>query len=364
MPPLKTTALLTATGLGAALAGKEWLARRAENDLTGQVALVTGGSRGLGYLLARELAREGCRVVICARDQAELTRAGASLEGQGAEVLALRCDVGDRQDVERMVDEAERHVGPVEILVNNAGIIQTGPVWTMTHEDFERALDVMYWGVVNPTLALLPGMRERRRGRIVNVTSIGGKVAVPHLLPYCGAKFAATGFSEGLRAELAGTGIGVTTIAPGLMRTGSYLNATFKGRQDQEFTWFSLGDNLPFISMDAERAARQIVRALKRREAERVLTIPATVLAKAHGLMPGVTSSVLGLTNRLLLPSADGGTTEPIRGRTVQERSPNKVRDALTAWGRDAAERFHEHPGAVSVPLESGGADGANGRSG
>jgi NAD(P)-dependent dehydrogenase (short-subunit alcohol dehydrogenase family) len=359
MPSLKTSAFLVATGLGAALASKEWLARRSEEDLTGQVALVTGGSRGLGYLIARELAREGCRVAICARDEAELTRAAASLEGQGAEVLALRCDVGDRADVARAVDEAERQFGPIDILVNNAGIIQAGPVAAMTHEDFARAMDVMYWGVVNPTLALLPRMRERRRGRIANITSIGGKVAVPHLLPYCAAKFAATGFSEGLRAELAGSGISVTTIAPGLMRTGSYVNATFKGRQDQEFTWFSLGDALPVTSMDAERAARQIVRAVKRREVERVLTVPATLLARAHGLAPGLTSSVMAIANRFVLPSAEGGTSEPARGESVQRQSPSKLRDALTAWGRDAAERFHEYPGATSVPVEAGGADGS-----
>jgi NAD(P)-dependent dehydrogenase (short-subunit alcohol dehydrogenase family) len=296
--------------------------------------------------------------VICTRDQAELTRAAASLDGQGAEVLALRCDVGDRADAERMVEEAQRQFGPIDILVNNAGIIQTGPLAAMTHADFERAMDVMFWGVVNPTLAVLPRMRARGRGRVVNVTSIGGKVAVPHLLPYSSAKFAATGFSEGLRAELAGSGVSVTTIAPGLMRTGSYLNATFKGKQDQEFTWFSLGDNLPIISMDAERAARQIVRALRRREAERVLTVPATLLAKAYGLAPGLTTSALALANRFVLPSTDGGTSEPAAGRTVQEQSPNKLRDALTTWGRAAAERFHEHPGAVSVPVEAGGVDG------
>jgi NAD(P)-dependent dehydrogenase (short-subunit alcohol dehydrogenase family) len=256
------------------------------------------------------------------------------------------------------VGEAERQLGPIDIVVNNAGIIQAGPVATMTHEDFARAMDVMYWGVVNPTLALLPRMRARQRGRIANITSIGGKVAVPHLLPYCAAKFAATGFSEGLRAELAGTGISVTTIAPGLMRTGSYVNATFKGRQDEEFTWFSLSDSLPVTSMDAERAARQIVRAVKRREAERVLTVPATLLAKAHGLAPGLTSSVMAVANRVVLPSAEGGTRAPARGGTVQEQAPNKVRDALTTWGRAAAERFHEHPGAVSVPVEAGGADG------
>jgi NAD(P)-dependent dehydrogenase (short-subunit alcohol dehydrogenase family) len=342
-------ALLLGTGIGAALATRELLARANEAVLDGQVALVTGGSRGLGYLLARELGREGCRVAICARDDAELTRAAATLEGGGAEVLAVRCDVGDRADVARLVGEVERRFGRIDILVNNAGAIQVGPLETMTHADFERAMDAMFWGVVNPTLAVLPAMRERRSGRIATVTSIGGKVAVPHLLPYASAKFAAVGFSEGLRAELAGSGVSVTTIAPGLMRTGSYLNAEFRGKRSREFTWFSLGDSLPLISMDAERAARQIVRSIKRGEAERVLTIPATLLARVHGLMPGTTQQLVGLVNRWVLPDAGGAGTGAERGMVVQAESPNRVRDALTGWGRSAADRFHEYPGPVGV---------------
>lgn len=100
-------------------------------------------------------------------------------------------------------------------------------------------------------------MRARRRGRIVNITSIGGKVGMPHLLPYTCAKFATVGLSEGLRAELGREGIRVTTIVPGLMRTGSHLKAMFRGQHEQEFTWFSLGASLPLVSMGAERAARQ-----------------------------------------------------------------------------------------------------------
>jgi NAD(P)-dependent dehydrogenase (short-subunit alcohol dehydrogenase family) len=102
----------------------------------------------------------------------------------------------------------------IDLLVNNAGEIQAGPLESMALEDFERALRIMFWGTVYPTWTVLPQMRERQSGRIVNITSIGAKVAVPHLLPYTCAKFAMIGFSEGLRAELAGKGIQVVTIAP------------------------------------------------------------------------------------------------------------------------------------------------------
>jgi NAD(P)-dependent dehydrogenase (short-subunit alcohol dehydrogenase family) len=340
--------VFAAAGLGVVLAGRKFLAPTPA-DLTGEIAIVTGGSRGLGLLLARELARESCRVVICARDEAELERARAGLRQEDIEVVALRCDVADQSQVARMIEEVTRQFGRIDILINNAGIIEVGPLNEMTIEDFQQAHDVMYWGTVQPTLAVLPRMRERRHGRIVNITSIGGKVSVPHLMPYSAAKFATTGFSEGLRAELAGTGITVTTIAPGLMRTGSHLNATFKGRQARELTWFSLGASLPLVSMDAERAARQIVRAMRRGEADRTLTVPATLLAAFHGVWPGTTAGILGMVNRFILPSSGGSGTRADRGMTVENRSPSAVRDGLTEWGRDAAERFNEHPGPVSV---------------
>ena len=164
-----------------------------------------------------------------------------------------------------MVETVTRHYGRIDILINNAGIMVVAPVETLTRADFERVMAVNFWGVLNPTLEVLPGMRARGTGRIVNITSIGGKIAVPHLLPYSCAKFAAVGLSEGLRAELADTGISVTTVVPGLMRTGSHLNAEFGGEQEAEYRWFALGASAPYpMAIGADRAARLIVRAIKR----------------------------------------------------------------------------------------------------
>jgi len=244
--------------------------------------------------------------------------------------------------VERLVEEVTRRFGRVDVLVNNAGVIRVGPIQAMSVADFEEAMGVMFWGVVYPTLAVLPAMLERRQGRIVNITSIGGKVSVPHLLPYSSAKFAAVGFSEGLHAELAGKGITVTTVVPGLMRTGGYLNARFKGRRKEEYTWFSLSSTLPGLSMDAERAARQIVRAVKRGESERILTFPAQLLATFHGLFRGATSDILGLVNHLVLPDADGAGRETERGKEVEQQVQSPLLDALTRLGRSAAERYQQ----------------------
>jgi NAD(P)-dependent dehydrogenase (short-subunit alcohol dehydrogenase family) len=238
------------------------LRRRA--DLRDDVALVTGGSRGLGLVIARELIDAGCRVAICARDEHGLRAAERELADRGGDVLAIPCDVGDAAAVGALVSSIERHFGHIDLLINNAGIIQVGPLASMRASDFHETMRINFGGMLNTVLAVLPGMRARRSGRIVNITSIGGAVAVPHLLPYVCAKFAARGLSEGLRAELAGTGISVTTVLPGLMRTGSAVNALFKGDRAKEFAWFALGSATPVTAMSARRAARRIVRAAAR----------------------------------------------------------------------------------------------------
>lgn len=331
--------VLAAAGVGLGVAARALLTRDAGEDLRGQVVLITGGSRGLGLALAREFARHGCLVAICARDSGELRNAVRDLEERGAEALAVECDVTNRSRVGQMLESVRRHYGRIDILVNNAGVIQVGPVENMTVQDFEEAMNVMFWGVVYPTLGVLPDMLARSAGRIVNITSVGGKVSVPHLLPYSCAKFAAVGFSEGLHAELAGKGVVVTTIAPGLMRTGSYLNALFKGDREKESAWFGLSSSLPLITIGGERAARQIVRAVRRHESERVLTTPANVLARAHGLFPGITSDLLGLIARAVLPAPAGGEKKWARGAAARFLTPGWMKPLLI-FGRIAARKF------------------------
>jgi NAD(P)-dependent dehydrogenase (short-subunit alcohol dehydrogenase family) len=330
------TALVAAGGVALALAGRALWSRARALDLDGRVVLVTGGSRGLGLALAERFAAEGARLVICARHEADLERARARLASRGVEVLAHACDVSDRAAVRELVGAALDRFGRIDVLVNNAGEIAAGPVEAQTVEDFERAMATMFFGVVHPTLAVLPQMRERREGRIVNVTSIGGKVAIPHLLPYDSAKFAAVGFSEGLRAELAKDGIAVVTVVPGLMRTGSYLGAGFKGNARAEFTWFALTGNSPLTSIGAERAARKIVAATRRGDAEIVLSSQAKLLRLFHGVAPGLTADVLGLVNRVL-PDAAGPSGPPVEGRKA--RTPLSE-SPLTALGRAAARRY------------------------
>ena len=226
---------------------------------TRPVALVAGGSRGLGLLIARELGRRGFQPVLWARDAAELDRAVRALKDDDIDAAAMVCDVSDHVLVEQQVGRIEDELGPIEVAVHVAGVIQVGPLSSLTREHFEQAIDIMQWGPINLALAVVPRMRARGRGRFGTIASIGGLVSVPHLLPYSTAKFGAVGFTNGLRAELAGTGVTATTVAPGLMRTGSHLRAEFTGDAAAEYAWFAPGASMPLVSMDAERAAGKIV---------------------------------------------------------------------------------------------------------
>jgi NAD(P)-dependent dehydrogenase (short-subunit alcohol dehydrogenase family) len=299
-----TAAAAIGIGIGAAMMARA-LRRSRGIDFDGRVVLVTGGSRGLGLIMAREFVAEGARVVLLARDEAELDRAREDLESRGGDVLTLQCDVRDRDEVENAVDDIVERFGRIDVVINNAGVIQVGPFEHMTIDDFEEAMEVHFWGPLYLTLAALPHLRRVDGARIVNISSIGGKMAVPHLLPYVASKFALTGFSDGLRAELAKDGVSVTTVAPGLMRTGSQFNAFFKGRHRGEFAWFLLFGSLPVASKDAQAAARQIVEACRRGDAQLTITTQARAAVIVNALMPGVVAFAMSLANRLL-PRPDG----------------------------------------------------------
>ncbi len=310
------------------------------------LALVLGASRGLGLLLARELGRRGYRLVISANETDELERAATDLRSHGYEVVSEFCDVADRDQVEDLVDRVERAQGAIEVMIFVAGVIQVGPLTALAREHFKSAIDIMLWGPIHSALAVLPRMRQRNRGHIGVITSVGGLVAVPHLLPYCTAKFGAVGFTRALRAELAGSGVSVTTVAPGLMRTGSPIRAQFVGRQSWEYAWFSAASSMPLLSMDAERAAHQIITGVLAGRAMVVTTPLAQIGWRIDALFPNVTAALLGLAARAL-PRANAGQTETIEGWQAAQRlssSGRRVSDAITTLGRRAADRFNENP--------------------
>lgn len=324
---------VSAASLGVAARNRMRDGRRI--DLHDKVVLITGSSRGFGLVAAREFAAEGAKLVLCARNEADLERARKELEQSGAEVLAVRCDVSDRDQVQNLVARATGHFGRIDVLVNSAGVIVAGPLETQTIKDFEEAMDIMYWGTVYPTLEVLPQMRARKSGRIANITSLGGKVSVPLLLPYNSAKFAAVGFSEGLTAEVAKDGIRVTTVVPGVMRTGGHVNAIFKGDNKTEFGIISVMSSMPLSSIPAESVARQVVEAVKAGDTEITPSFHAKALTRVHGLVPGMVISVLSLVGRVMPNSGPAGT----QGKRGKESESAISTSFFAKSGKAAAQR-------------------------
>ncbi len=326
-----------------------------ESTTSKPVALVVGASRGLGLLIARELGQRGHHVVIAARSADELRRAVDILSGQGVSASMEVCDVAVNESVTAMVDRVEADTGPIEVMIHVAGVIQVGPLESMTRDHFREAIDIMLWGPINASLATVKHMRRRQRGKIGIISSIGGLVSVPHLLPYSTAKFGATGFSRGLHAELAGSGISVTTITPGLMRTGSHVRAFFVGKQSAEYAWLSAGSSLPLISMADERAATRIVDGVLNRRANVILTPLAKIGMRFHGVAPTTTVALMSVAARLLpgppTQTPDGtGATPTLEGWQAKQRLSPPARAVvrwLTTLGERAADRNNER-----VPAE------------
>jgi len=328
--------------IGAALLARGLRASRAM-DFHGCSAVITGGSRGLGLLVARELGRQGARITIAARDEAELERARQDLEDRRIDVTTVVCDVTSPDDAQRLIDGVVARTGRIDVLVNNAGVIRVGPVEHMQRSDFEEAMAVHFWGPLQTMSAAIPAMRRRGAGRIVNVSSIGGKIGVPHLAPYCASKFALAGLSDSMRGEIAKDGIFVTTVCPGMMRTGSPYNAWFKGRHRDEFTWFAISDSLPIASIDARRAASQIVDACRHGDAELVITWPAKLAVIANAVMPESVALVMDLANRLLLPPPTDASGD--KARSGWQSLSDQVPSRLTTRTERAAAENNELPG-------------------
>src|SRR5829696_8707625 len=333
---MKRFSMGLAIGLGAAVVATRLSRARLAISFDGRVVIITGGSRGLGLVMARRFVDEGARVVLLARDMDELERAREELDGRGrGEVMAIRCDVRRRADVRAAVDMVLDKWRTVDVLVNNAGIIQVGPLEHMDHEDFENAMATHFWGPLHLMLEVTPIMRHRGFGRIVNISSIGGRIAVPHLAPYCASKFALIGLSDAVRAELDPYGVRVTTVAPGLMRTGSPVNADFKGQHDEEYAWFKVSSSIPGLTIAAERAARKIVEACRYGDPTLTITPAAKAAAVANVVMPAAIARAMMLVTRML--PAPGGVSGNVLQKGIHSEAKTRWTPSLATRLTDAA---------------------------
>jgi NADP-dependent 3-hydroxy acid dehydrogenase YdfG len=190
--------------------------------LANKVVIVTGASSGIGEATAKLLGAKGARVVLAARraDKLRYIEQDITGNGGGGKALAVECDVTDRKSVAAMVDEAVSVFGPVDILINNAGVMPLSPIEALREDDWAQMVDVNINGVLHCTAACLPHLtRDGAGGHIVNISSVAGRRVFPNAAVYCGTKFFVHAFSEGLRAELFKKGVRVTVVAPGIVET-------------------------------------------------------------------------------------------------------------------------------------------------
>jgi NAD(P)-dependent dehydrogenase (short-subunit alcohol dehydrogenase family) len=185
-------------------------------SLHGKVAVVTGGGRGIGKALALALASEGCRVAIGDVDAASAEAAAAEL---GGDTVGLALDVTDRPGFTAFLDEVERRLGPIDVLVNNAGIMPVGPLDEEDDATAIRVLEINLHGVIHGTKEAMRRMKPRGTGHIVNIASMAGKGGAPYLATYCASKHGVVGLSEAVRAELRGTGVESSVVLPYFVRT-------------------------------------------------------------------------------------------------------------------------------------------------
>ena len=317
--------------LGAAVtANAVYHSHQQKTAMRGKIVVIVGGSRGLGLEIARQFGLAGAHLVLVARKQDELRSAiGMLLQEQAIpnENAAhfVVADISKPEDCQRIISDATERYGRVDVLVNCAAVMMVAPMLDMTAEEFDKAMRVNFFGALHTIQAVLPQMTQRRSGHIVNIASVGGKIAVPHMLPYVASKFALVGLSEGLHAEARHLGVRVTTVCPGLMRTGAHVQVEFAGDAEKEYRWFALGATMPGISIAARAAARQIFNATVAGKAEITITPQAWLGARLVGLAPNASQWFAAAVSKLVLPEANGNK-ESVSGIELEKKYGGPLR--------------------------------------
>jgi short-subunit dehydrogenase len=250
-------------------------------NFTDQAVLITGAATGIGRCLAIDFAKLGAIVIGCGRSKERLERTLGELRAISPAARMIPCDVGDREQVQHMMDEVFGALGRIDILVNNAGAGMRNPFSEASVDTIEGIMRTNYFGMVYCTQAVLPSMIARGQGHIVNISSVAGKIATPNLSGYCASKFAMNGFSESLYYELKPLGIHVTLICPGPVRTDfSRAFTTSKPKAPV------------FLTLEPETVSRLVIRAIVKKKFEVVMPRSLGLLCRVAHMTPGLFRAV------------------------------------------------------------------------
>ncbi|MFN7135693.1 MAG: SDR family oxidoreductase, partial [Myxococcales bacterium] len=253
-------------------------------DLKEKVVFITGASSGIGEAAARAYAAAGARVVAAARHTNRLEELVRGLERKGHEAIALPCDVRSDESVKEAIDTAARRFGGLDVLVNNAGVGLYGLVEELTPEKLQENFDINVYGVLRGVRAVLPHLRRRGSGQIVNVSSVLGHRALPGMGGYCASKFALNALTESMRAELAKDHIDVILVSPGLTATEFRQSAmTAAGKRESR---------APSKPMTADEVAKAMVKASRRRQREVILTLSGRAMVEINRFAPSLFDKV------------------------------------------------------------------------
>lgn len=268
-------------------------------DLAGANAIVTGASRGLGVRIARALADRGVDLALAARSTDQLEAVRTDLVGRGVKVVAIETDVRDPRQRQQLVDRAEAELGALDILVNNAGIEANAVFHESDPDEATRIVDVNLTAAMLLTRLVLPGMLERGRGHVVNVSSLAGKSGTPHEAAYSASKFGLVGLTQALRSEYVDEPVGFSVVCPGFVAgEGMYARVEAEGVEPPR----SVGKTTP------DKVARAVIDAIRRDRPEVLVTPtpvrPLLVLATA---LPGSHAPLIKAMgiNRMLRRAAD-----------------------------------------------------------
>ena len=255
-------------------------------EIKGKLAIVTGAASGIGRATAVELARRGAHLAISDLDRSGLAETAKRIEALGSGVTTYLLDVADRDAVYAFAQDIETSHGGADIVINNAGVAQIARIDELTYDDFEWVMKIDFWGMVYGTKAFLPQLRAKGAGHIVNVSSLFGLVAVPSQAAYNSAKFAIRGFTEALRHEMKGTGIAVSCVHPGGIKTNIVRNARFLQITQATVREEAVSGFDRLARTTPERAGQVIVRGIERNKPRILIGADAKAIDWLQRLMP------------------------------------------------------------------------------